>query len=175
MNFWARFSRKASQGTLNMFCPKCGNSEQSPDTYCRQCGTFLPDLSKPLVSITKPEQHVNANLVLGSMTVVTCLTLAILLYFFFLGLPESPPVIYVMFGLLIAMAAWHVQTVWRSVLLRKHFNENKKRKESFDSETFIESGDAKGQLGEANFESFQPASVTDRTTRQLASEKLKSS
>ncbi len=158
-----------------MFCPKCGNSDQLPETYCRQCGTFLPDLSKPLVSITKPEQHVNANLVLGSMTVVTCVTLAILLYVFFIGLPESPPVIYVMFGLLLAMAAWHVQTVWRSVLLRKHFRENKKRKESFASEPVIESGEGKPQLAEANFESFPAASVTDRTTRQLASEKLKSS
>lgn len=158
-----------------MFCPKCGNAEQSPETYCRHCGTFLPDLSKPLVSITKPEQHVNANLVLGTMTVVTCLTLAVLLYVFFIGLAESPPVIYAMFGLLLAMAAWHVQTVWRSILLRKHFRENKKRKEAFDSETFIDGGEANRQLPEANFDSFQPASVTDRTTRQLASEKLKSS
>ena len=158
-----------------MFCPKCGNAEQTPETYCRQCGTFLPDLSKPLVSITKPEQHVTANLVLGTMTVVTCLTLAILLSVFFIGRPESPPVIYVMFGLCLAMAAWHVQTVWRSVLLRKHFKESKKRKESFDSETLVEAPEANKQLSEPNFESFQPASVTDRTTRQLACEKLKSS
>ncbi len=28
-----------------MFCPKCGNSGQAPDSYCRQCGEWLPDLS----------------------------------------------------------------------------------------------------------------------------------
>ncbi|MFZ1699252.1 MAG: hypothetical protein WBO10_13790 [Pyrinomonadaceae bacterium] len=28
-----------------MFCPKCGSAEQTPDSYCRQCGEWLPDLS----------------------------------------------------------------------------------------------------------------------------------
>ena len=158
-----------------MFCPKCGKSEKSAETYCRQCGTFLPDLSKPFVAITKPEEHVTANLVLGSMTVVTCLTLAVLLYAFFIGLKESPSVIYVMFGLLLAMAAWHIQTVWRSILLRRHFNVNKKRKESFDAGNAIDYSDTGRQLNEANLEHFQPASVTDRTTTQFADEERKSS
>ena len=158
-----------------MFCPKCGKADQVTETYCRQCGTFLPDISKPLVSITKPEEHVKANLVLGSMTVITSLTLAVLLYFFFLGLAEAPSVIWVMFGLLITMAAWHIQTVWRSNLLRRHFNENKKRKESFDTGNVVEGKNTDKHLGEANFEQFQPASVTDRTTRQLAEQSRKSS
>jgi len=28
-----------------MFCPKCGAADQTPDSYCRQCGEWLPDLS----------------------------------------------------------------------------------------------------------------------------------
>ena len=28
-----------------MFCPKCGRGGQAPDSYCRQCGDWLPDLS----------------------------------------------------------------------------------------------------------------------------------
>ena len=159
-----------------MFCPKCGKADQSPETYCRQCGVFLPDLSKPLVAITAPEQHVKANLVLGSMTVITSFTLAVLLYVFFLGLPEAPPVIYVMFGLLIAMGMWHIQTVWRSLLLRKHFKESKVRREqSVDPNSPSIGNDTKKMLEKADFDKYQPASVTDRTTRQLAGEERRSS
>jgi fumarate reductase subunit D len=28
-----------------MFCPNCGAPEQSPDTYCKKCGTYLRDVS----------------------------------------------------------------------------------------------------------------------------------
>ena len=28
-----------------MYCPNCGASEQSPDTYCKKCGTYLRDVS----------------------------------------------------------------------------------------------------------------------------------
>lgn len=28
-----------------MFCPRCGVADQTPDSYCRQCGEWLPDLS----------------------------------------------------------------------------------------------------------------------------------
>jgi hypothetical protein len=154
-----------------MFCPKCGNSDQSPETYCRQCGTYLPDLSRPLVAITKPEEHVKANIVLGSMTVITSFTLALLLYLFFLGLPESPPVIYIMFGLLLAMGIWHIQTVWRSVLLRRHFKEDRTRKDAFDEERVLRSPDTNRKLASPNFDEFPPASVTDSTTRHLATER----
>ena len=159
-----------------MFCPKCGKADQSPETYCRQCGVFLPDLSKPLVAITAPEQHVKANLVLGTMTVVTSFTLAILLYLFFLGLPEAPSVIYVMFGLLIAMGIWHIQTVWRSLLLKKHFKESKARREQTPDpgNPGIEN-DTNKLLEKADFDKYQPASVTDRTTRQLHGEERRSS
>ena len=159
-----------------MFCPRCGNPDQSPETYCRQCGIFLPDLSKPVIAITEPEQHVTANLVLGSMTVITSFTLAILLYLFFLGLPEAPSVIYLMFGLLIAMGAWHIQTVWRSMLLRKHFKDNKARREQVSGVENAITGNETGKiLKEADFEPYQAASVTDQTTRQLAAEKRRSS
>lgn len=30
---------------MAMFCPNCGASEQSPDAYCKKCGTYLRDVS----------------------------------------------------------------------------------------------------------------------------------
>ena len=45
-----------------MFCPKCGKSEQSPETYCRQCGNYLQDYTKPAKRENTPEQHLKANI-----------------------------------------------------------------------------------------------------------------
>ena len=156
-----------------MYCPKCGMAEQTAESYCRQCGTYLPDLTKPLVAITRPEEHVKANLILGAMTVVTSFALAILLYLFVLGLPGSQPAVFVMFGLLLAMGIWHIQTVWRSLLLRKHFKESRERREQAEVEIGgIAREGTQPALKQADFENFQPASVADRTTRELAEPQL---
>lgn len=153
-----------------MFCPKCGNADQTPETYCRQCGVFLPDLSKPLKSRQTPEDHVKANLVLNAMTVVVCFTLAILL-FAILPREDTHPLIYATAGLMIAMGCWHVQTLWRTLLLRKHF-----KKAAPPQEMTIEGGNGKDHLLEMpDFENMVPASVTDRTTKHLSETKLKSS
>jgi hypothetical protein len=159
-----------------MYCPKCGNPDQSPETYCRQCGVYLPDLTKPVVVVTTPETHVTANITLGVMTVAVSLAIALILYFEVLQFGEARPVLYAMFGLLIAMAAWHVQTVWRSLLLRKHFREQEMRRERISNQKQpIDGPDANRSLNEGNFEQFQPASITDRTTRQLEPKKRRSS
>ena len=30
-----------------MFCPKCGTGDQRPESYCRRCGEWLPDIDAP--------------------------------------------------------------------------------------------------------------------------------
>jgi uncharacterized membrane protein YvbJ len=40
-----------------MFCPKCGNPNQRPETFCCQCGIFLPDYDKLRRKETSPEEH----------------------------------------------------------------------------------------------------------------------
>lgn len=153
-----------------MFCPKCGNADQSPETYCRQCGTFLPDLTNPLKGRIKPEEHVKVNLVFSAMTVVACFTMAIMLYSILGFRADTHWLIYAGAGLLTAMGCWHTQTLWRSILLRRHFKKAKPVNE-------IESGTAvTGKLlDEANFENMVPASVTDHTTKHLSETKIRSS
>jgi len=154
-----------------MFCPKCGTADQLPETYCRQCGIFLPDLGKKSKTRTSPEEHVKVNTVFSSMTIVTCFTLAILLYAM-LGFRENThPLIYVTAGLLLAMGIWHTQTLWRSLLLRKHFRKNKVRQDNA-----LESKVATDKLLEQpDFDNIVPASVTDRTTKHLSDSKIRSS
>jgi len=149
-----------------MFCPKCGNADQAPETYCRRCGTFLPDLDKPKKKAHTPIQNVNANAVLSGMTVVAAATLAILLYAILGFREDTHPLIYATAGFLIAITAWNIQTFWRSMLLRKHF---KKPKRSIDEpvETPVLEMPKNSELPAGNFDNFVPPSVVDATTRQL--------
>ncbi len=155
-----------------MFCPKCGKADQSAETYCRQCGTFLPDLSKPTKRESPPEENIKVNTVLSMMTVIVSFTLAILLYIF-LGFRETThPLIYVTAGLLLAMGAWHIQTFIRTRRLKRQW---KTRMNPVDSEPIgIGSPISGKQLETPDFENIVPASVTDRTTKHL-SEKPSSS
>lgn len=150
-----------------MFCPKCGKSDQLPEAYCRGCGTFLPDLTKPVKGPIAPQEHVTANIVLSSMSIVAGITMAILLWSM-LGFRENThPLIYVAAGLFMANAIWHVQTLWRSILLRKHFKEQTRAREL--------SAPTQPELAPANFENVVPISVVERTTRDLTGSKRRSS
>src|SRR5215203_4420569 len=56
-----------------MFCPKCGKSEQSPDSYCRSCGEFLTDLSaksylNTLLGGASPRAQIRLNLIINTVT-----------------------------------------------------------------------------------------------------------
>lgn len=154
-----------------MFCPKCGKSDQQPETFCRQCGIFLPDLSKPAKKSQTPQDHVTANLALSTMTIVVAFTLAILLYSLLAFRSDTHPLIYFTAGLLIAIGAWHIQSLWRTLLLRKHFKKNQRQQEP--ELAGVSATDDK-LLEKPNFDEFVPASVTDRTTRHLSESKLRS-
>ena len=150
-----------------MFCPKCGKSEQVAETYCRQCGTFLPDLSKPLKKENTPEEHIKVNTVLSLMTVITCFTLAVLLYTLLGFRPGTPIMVYVTAGLLIAMGAWHIQSFIRSRKLKKQWVMTNPKTSVSDPRS-IGTSAAAPMLDPANFRDNVPTSVTEQTTRHLS-------
>ena len=152
--------------TAHMFCPKCGKADQSAETYCRQCGTFLPDLSKSIKRESPPEENIKVNTVLSMMTVIVSFTLAILLYVFFGFRGTTHPMIYVTAGLLIAMGAWHIQTFIRARRLKKQWK--RRVTQSENEPVAIGKAATDKQLEMPDFESMIPASVTDRTTKHLS-------
>jgi len=156
-----------------MFCPKCGKSEQSPETYCRQCGTFLPDLSKPLKKEITPEEHIKVNSVLSLMTVIVCFTLAILLYSMLAFRPDTPVLIYATAGLLIAMGAWHIQSFIRIRKLKKQWSKRSPN-ETVGEQLKFEQRYVPPALESADFENVVPDSITDRTTRELTASRKRS-
>jgi hypothetical protein len=134
-----------------MFCPSCGAAEQSAETYCRNCGTFLPNFDKPgRRKHTPPEEHVKATTVLTLLSATVSISLAITLFSMFLGKSDTPAIIYITAGFLTAIFAWQVQTFLRARLLRKHF-----RKKN------LQSGEP--DMAPAAFESASTAKLLDKT------------
>jgi cytochrome c biogenesis protein CcdA len=156
-----------------MFCHKCGKAEQLADSYCRQCGTFLSNPAKPVRREASPEQNLKANTFLSMITIITCFTLAILLYAL-LGFRESThPMIYVTSGLLIAMGCWHIQTFIRMRQLNRQWKRRNSPSEQEDAGlnemASFEKTPTSRQLIEPDLSSQIPASVTEDTTRNLVS------
>ncbi len=151
-----------------MFCPRCGNPDQQPETFCRRCGGYLPDFEKIKNKQSSPEDHLRANAFLNLLTAVVSLSLAVALYAIFLGREDTPFIIYLTAGFLTAIFAWQVQTFWRTQLLKKHFRSNAERKKAAEAEAGGELPAAAPELlAEADFKDIVGASVTERTTKNL--------
>jgi hypothetical protein len=151
-----------------MYCPRCGKAEQVSETYCRQCGLFLPDLSKPLKRELPPEDHLKANTVLNSLTILVSFTLSILL---FAVRPGTHPLIYVTAGVLIAIGGWHIQTLIRTQKLKKQWKRRAPLTEVqaglLEPEPAFKTASTAKLLDQADFADTVPASVTESTTRHL--------
>lgn len=139
-----------------------------PEAYCRQCGVFLPDLSKPVKREIPPDEHLKANTFLNALTVIVSFTLSILL---FAIIPNKHPLIYVTAGLLIAIGAWHIQTFIRTQKLKKQWKRRTSLNEiqpAPETQSTFKSTSTGKLLDQANFADSIPASVTENTTRHLA-------
>lgn len=158
-----------------MFCPKCGKADQKENTYCRQCGAFLPDFDKIKKRETPPEEHLKIASILNLMTAVVSISLAVTLYAIFLGRADTPVVIYVTAGFLTAMCAWQVQTFWRTLKLKKQFPKRNISSEDSENEKILHSKPTAELLNEADFEDFVEASVTENTTKNLTAKIRRSS
>jgi hypothetical protein len=150
-----------------MYCPRCGKAEQVPETFCRQCGLFLPELSKILKRELPPEDHLKANTVLNSLTIIVSFTLSILL---FVVRPGSHPLIFATAGLLIAIGAWHIQTLIRTQKLKKQWKRRTPLTDVAASATdrALKAAPTAKLLDQSDFTDAVPIGVTENSTRHLA-------
>ena len=151
-----------------MFCPRCGKADQMPETYCRQCGLYLLDFSKPLKRESPPEEHLKANTVLSLMTICASFTLSFMLFLVLGFRPFTHPLIYVTAGILLAIGGWHIQTLIRTLMLKKQWQRRTPLTEIQVSPTAFSSTPTAKLLDQAEFGDAIPASVTEHTTRHLA-------
>ena len=160
---------------MEMFCPKCGRADQIAETYCRQCGTFLPDLTIPARKESPPEENIKVNTVLSLMTVIVSFTLAILLYVFLGFRDNTHPLIYATAGLLIAMGGWHIQTFIRTRRLKKQWKRRNPENMAASIEMISGTVSTAKLLDPPDFRDIVPPSVTDDTTKHLAAPQKRSS
>ena len=155
-----------------MFCPRCGRAEQVPESYCRQCGFYQPNLSKLAEREATPEVHLEANKVLSALTILASFTLSILLYAILGFRSNTHPLIYATAGVLLAIGGWHIQTLIRTQQLKKQWKRRAPLTEvqapSPEAQPAFRSASTAKLLDEADFENVVPASVTENTTRHLA-------
>jgi hypothetical protein len=160
-----------------MFCPKCGMADQQPETYCRQCGVFLPDLSKPFKAESPPEENLKVNSVLSLMSVIVSFTLAILLYALLGFRADTHLMIYITAGFLLAIGGWQIQTFIRTRRLREQWTRGSRQTDAVGetAEPQFRSPSTAKLLEQPDLSSSIPASVTENTTRQLSETKVRSS
>jgi hypothetical protein len=148
-----------------MFCPSCGSPDQTKNSYCRQCGVFLPDFDDKTASDTSLAGMIRTNNMINGLTAVASFALAALLFLGFSG--EKPGLLISMtVGFLIGIGLWQWQSARRNEKIIDHiekrgiFNE-----ETHSDNAFSDASTAK--LSEADFDNEITSSVTEDTTKDL--------
>lgn len=159
-----------------MYCPNCGNANQQANSYCRQCGEFLPDLSKKKKQSAfggeTPQDQIRTNLILNFMSGIVSIVSALVLYAMFWNRGSEVQLVFVVAAFLLAMGGWQFSTFFVGLKLRKHFR--KGREESNEAgipsnqPSAFASAQTKELLNEADLSDIIPASITENTTKHLA-------
>lgn len=164
-----------------MFCPNCGKSDQSPESYCRSCGEFLTDFSgksyllNKLLGGSTPETQVNVNLAINAVTAfVSSLLLGFLNGYFdsqFERTGQSaPPIIYLVYIFLALVFIWQLLSFAINTRLKKKLAGRKKGAVSVEQsgdENTLSSRSTQKSLPQADYENVVPASIVEDTTKIL--------
>lgn len=160
-----------------MFCPNCGKSDQKEKSYCRQCGEFLPNLSKKKLLAwggETPEKQIRTSLSLNLISAIACLIFGILLLSTMGNRGDTTFVVTVAAVLLLTNALWQISNFTIGLKLRKHLKRRQENEENNVQNEISSTAETKELLTEAKFENVVPASVTENTTTRLT-EKVKRS
>ena len=101
-----------------MFCPRCGKADHIEESYCRQCGVFLPDFDKLAKREISPDELLKANTALSLLTICASFTLSFRLFAILGFMSTTHPLIYATAGLLIVIGGWHIQSFIRTQKLK---------------------------------------------------------
>ena len=163
-----------------MFCPKCGNADQQPESYCRNCGEFLVDHSSSSYLLNKilggstPATQINVNLALNLLSIFTCFLLLGFLNGHYDALNartgEQPPsVIYLVYGFLVVISVWQMLSFVVGARLRSKLGRKATASAPDSAGTPKTLGDRTTleHLPPANFAQDVPLSVTEDQTKIL--------
>lgn len=155
-----------------MFCPKCGGEDQEIETYCRQCGGYLPDFENTARRERTPAEQFKMSLVFNLLSAVAGVSMAIALFVVHAGQDDTHPVIFAAISLFLVISTWQTVSFFNNLKLRRRFvREEGKEPDAAGRQEFV-ARETKELLAEADMSDFVPASVTENSTRDLG-EKIK--
>jgi hypothetical protein len=149
-----------------MFCPNCGAAEQKQNTYCRRCGSHLPDLSEANGKQPKtPEERFRLTLVFNLLSAFAGISMAVALLIVHWGNDATHPVIYAAISLFTVISFWQIFSFFNNLNLKKRFV--RKTTDESAAESVSENPATNELLPEADLRDFVPASVVENTTKDL--------
>jgi hypothetical protein len=155
-----------------MFCPKCGKGEQTPDSYCRNCGEFLVDatnnasLMNRMLGISNPDKQIKFALTINLVTaIVSGLLLFSLMGYFdgaykVTGIP-APRIIYLVYIFLGLVSVWQLLSFTVGASYRKKLSDRKK------AAALSNNPGVRSSLPPADETNVVKTSITEQTTRNL--------
>ncbi len=150
-----------------MFCPKCGTAEQSIESYCRQCGIFLPDFESPAKRETPPETHLQVSTVLTVITAIVSLVFGIFLSTNLLGPEYSSRVVRAAAAFMWCICVWQISILWRTRKLVGQFKGRRLTPDKSSAAAELLNAELRS-LKTADLSDHIPNTVTERTTRHLS-------
>jgi len=164
-----------------MYCPRCGNGDQEPESYCRNCGVFLLDYSGHSFVLNKllggsiPTAQIYVGLVLNLVTIFTSFLLIGFLNGYYDALEErtgeaTPNVIYLVYAFLVVISFWQFLSLVVGVRLKTKLGRRKASEGTSDKKSVPGNFPVKGTqklLPHSEPNETVPLSVTEESTRIL--------
>ncbi len=152
-----------------MYCPDCGKADQQQNAYCRQCGEYLPNFDNKNKKRETPADQFKTTLIFNVMSAFAALSMAIILYVFHIGNPNTHWSVYLAAALLISISSWQIASFFNNRKLKQHFIRDR---ETDNTETDAEimkfqMPKIKQSLPEADLSDIVPSSVVENTTKKL--------
>ena len=143
-----------------------------PESYCRQCGEWMPDLAKrgrKSFGGDSPEESLNISLFLSAISSIAALVLAVWIYASYLGRPGVPGIIYVTAAFLLTIAGWQASNFYVGLKLSKNLARRRKGNLTIQSNELNTASRETATLPAADTSQFvRPiSSVTENTTELL--------
>jgi uncharacterized membrane protein YuzA (DUF378 family) len=161
-----------------MYCSKCGEADQTVNSYCRKCGDFLIDnLSKfslinQILGIDSPQKQITVSLIMNIFSFVFSLLLILYLIGYMNGVEratgQSSPNIFPFYILIGLNAVWQLINVIFSINLMIKMNRTPSNihQTSDEINAELKNSEARDYLPPADLQNVIP-SVVEVTTRNL--------
>lgn len=104
-----------------MFCPNCGKSDQSENSYCRSCGEYLNTKGQGIIAFggRTPRENINSiiylSLIAGFLSLIAGISMYITKF-------NAPLALYFGAAILLCNSGWHVSNAFVSWRLKRRLN-----------------------------------------------------